>query len=181
MQRDVRDHGLAVLLRRVIHEVGQEPVRLLEMGGVVRGLPEQEAGLHAVRGRLLLEAGREAAAAAAFRQALRLGGREVVYLNDLAWLLATSEDAALRDPEGALALALEAAEATGRRNPEVLDTLAAAYAAAGRFEEAARSEERALALAEEGGAEDLAAKLRGRLARYRDRRPAPDERSTRPR
>jgi Flp pilus assembly protein TadD len=167
-------------LGRALANRGELERALDHLDQAVRLEPEG-AALHAMRGRLLLEAGRQVAAAVAFRQALQLGGREVIYLNDLAWLLATSEDVAVRDPGGALVLALEAAQITGRRNPEVLDTLAAAYAAAGRFEEAARSQERALVLAEEMGRGDLAAELRDRLARYRERRPVRDERSTRPR
>ena len=52
----------------------------------------------------------------------------------------------------------------------MLDTLALAYAAAGRPGEAARTAERAAELAEAGGQPALAAQLRERAAAYR--RPA---------
>ena len=67
-------------------------------------------------------------------------------MNNLAWLLATSRDASLRDPERALELALRARTlaakpdaASDREHAAVLDTLAAAQAAAGRFSEAVRA------------------------------------------
>ena len=53
----------------------------------------------------------------------------------------------------------------------VLDTLAAAHAAAGRFGEAARVAEQALQLAESAGPATLAAQIRARLALYRAGRP----------
>ena len=52
--------------------------------------------------------------------------------NNLAWLLATTEDRTVRDPEQAVRLALEAAEAVQYRDANVLDTLSTAYAADGQ-------------------------------------------------
>jgi spermidine synthase len=60
----------------------------------------------------------------------------VPVLNGLAWLLATQDE--LSDGNGveATAHAERAAELNGRRHPKMLDTLAAAYAAAGMFSDA---------------------------------------------
>jgi tetratricopeptide (TPR) repeat protein len=65
---------------------------------------------------------------------------------DLAWLLATAPDDALRQPTEAMSLAVHAQ--TGEKVPSArfLDTLAAAEAATGRFEEAAKTAERAAKL-----------------------------------
>ncbi len=85
--------------------------------------------------------------------------------NNLAWLLATHPDPALRQPAEALRLATALARATARRHPGVLDTLAAATAAAGDCPGAARiaEEARALALATGGDAQarDIALRLKG--------------------
>jgi spermidine synthase len=56
-------------------------------------------------------------------------------------------------------------------DPSVLDTLAAAHAAAGRYGEAARVAEQALQLAESAGPPGFAAQIRSRLALYRAGRP----------
>ena len=61
----------------------------------------------------------------------------------LSWLLATHPDAAARNPDEAIALASRAAELSGRKDASVLDSLAAAYASAGRFQEAVASAEAA--------------------------------------
>ena len=115
--------------------------------------------------------GKLAEAVAHSREALRLKPRLRSARNNLAWLLATSPDASLRDPVEALRLA------EGLRNEEqepsanLLDTLAAAYAAAGRFEEAIRSAEQAVALAEAEGDLAMAQTFRKRLSNYRSLEP----------
>ena len=56
--------------------------------------------------------------------------------NDLAWLLATCPDNSVRNGQKAVELAQQAVQLSNGRSPEILDTLAAAYAEAGRFHEA---------------------------------------------
>lgn len=58
---------------------------------------------------------------------------------DLAWLLATSADDALRNGAEALTLAEHASQASKQKSPRDLDTLAASLAAAGRFDEAVQT------------------------------------------
>jgi protein O-mannosyl-transferase len=95
----------------------------------------------------LAGAGRPAEAVGHYREALRLRPAWVAASNNLAWLLATSPEGGVRDPGEALRLAEEAADATGRRDPSVLDTLAVSQAAAGRFDAALATLDTALALA----------------------------------
>ena len=92
----------------------------------------------------LTQGGRASEATVIFREALRDAPDSPEALNGLAWILATAEDSALRDGEEAVRLAERASELTGGGDPNLLDTLAAAYAEAARFEEAAQTEERAL-------------------------------------
>ena len=58
--------------------------------------------------------------------------------NNLAWLLATSSDASIRDGNRAIELAKQAVQLSGGKDADYLRTLAAAYAETGRFAEAAR-------------------------------------------
>jgi tetratricopeptide (TPR) repeat protein len=90
-------------------------------------------------------------------------------LAQLSWLLATASDSGLRNPEDAVKFGLKAADLTDRLNPSVLDSLAAAYAARGQFDEAVTVAERAGQLA----ASDpiLAAQIRARLQLYRQGKP----------
>jgi tetratricopeptide (TPR) repeat protein len=88
-------------------------------------------------------------------------------LNALAWAFATSPDASVRDGKKATALAEQAVKLSRRREPNALDTLAAAYAEAGRFPDAVRAAEEGLTLARRQGDKTTEAELRGRLELYR--------------
>jgi hypothetical protein len=57
-------------------------------------------------------------------------------LAEAAWLFATHPDARVRDPGLAISFAERGTALTSRRDPVLLDVLAAAYAASGGFEKA---------------------------------------------
>ncbi len=116
-----------------------------------------------------LGAGRSRDALAPLREAARLRPTWSQPVNQLAWILATDPDPRVRDPGQALGLARRAAELTEGRDPWVLDTLAAAYAADGQFDRAVATAEQALAVATELPAPRLARSLGERLALYRSR------------
>lgn len=109
-------------------------------------------------------------ALALLREALAIDPRHRGALNNLAWNLATSSRADLRSPAEALALAERLVELTGRSQPQPLDTLAAAEAACGRFEAAARTATEAAETAHGRGNAALAAQIESRLELYRARR-----------
>jgi len=115
--------------------------------------------------------GRPADAVLAGREALRRNPDLGWAANNLAWLLATSPDPALRDPAEAVRVAERAATRSEAPSPDLLDTLAAAYAAAGRFDAAVETAQRAAELADRAGNPALAASIRTRLALYRSQRP----------
>jgi len=109
-------------------------------------------------------------AIACYQEALRLKPTWSSPANNLAWLLATHPDAALRDPQAAVQWAELAVNQSGT-NPSSLDTLAAAYAAAGRFPAAIRAAEQALTLAREANQSEQARTLQARLQLYRQNQP----------
>jgi hypothetical protein len=122
---------------------------------------------HAYLGRALLAEGRAREAIEHYSEAVRLRPEFLTAANNLAWLLATAEAESLRNPYAALRLAQRSARLTRHLDPPVLDTLAAAYAASGRFEEAVAAAERGVALAREAGDRELADQIAQRLALYR--------------
>jgi choline-sulfatase len=115
---------------------------------------------------LLSRSGRRAEAVELLREAHDRLPEDWTVANDLAWHLATSPDGSLRDGEEALRLAEQANLATNGGNAGVLDTLAAANAEMGRFEEAVTTARRALALAREAEAGELVKEIESRLEGY---------------
>ena len=100
---------------------------------------------------------------------MRLRPDDYVTLNNLAWILATAEDETLADAVEAVRLAERACELSGYEVAGALDTLAVAYAAAGRFDDAVRIADQALALVKPRSR--LAAAIRERRALYRSGSP----------
>ncbi len=90
-----------------------------------------------------------------------------VPLFNLALLLATCPDPALRKPDEAVRLAEQACKLLGRTNSLQLSILAEVYANAGRFDEAATTAEKAVGLAQNAGKTEWTNELRKRLDGYR--------------
>jgi hypothetical protein len=95
--------------------------------------------------------------------------------NNLAWTLATSPREKLRNGEEAVRVAEHGCALTGYKKTMFVGTLAAAYAEAGRFEDAVKTAETALSLANAAGEKDLAAKNLELLNFYRARKPYREE------
>ena len=92
-------------------------------------------------------------------------------LNDLAWIRATAPQAELRDGAEAVRLAERACGLSGGKEARFLGTLDAAYAEAGRFNEAIRTAEKTRQLAVAAGEKEVAAAAEQRLALYRKKQP----------
>jgi tetratricopeptide (TPR) repeat protein len=106
-----------------------------------------------------------------FDQALRLKPDYVEAQNGLAWLLATLPPTEGGDPLRAVALAQQVCEITDNRSPMCLDVLAAAYAAAGRFNDAIPTAQKAIDLARSAGQPQVVKGIEARLQLYRAGRP----------
>ena len=101
---------------------------------------------------------------AEYEKAWKLGNLNA--LNGLAWHYAACKDSKQHDGARAVKLALELTKLKPEKNE--FDTLAAAYARNGQFEEAISTQVRALSLGNIGGGEE-------RLKLYRQKRPYQDK------
>jgi superkiller protein 3 len=130
----------------------------------------RNAPAHGSMSSILFRLGRPAEAMKELELAVSSDPGDVQAKNTLAWVLATFRDPAYRDGERAVRLAEELAEKTGRRDANVLDTLAAAYAEVGRYPDAVKVAEEALGHVrdEDGG---LRKAIQARRDRYREERP----------
>lgn len=106
--------------------------------------------------------------------AVKFVPKDAVSINNLAWTLATSLDAKNRDGARAVLLAEDACQQTHYNQTIMIGTLAAAYAEAGRFEEAVFSAQQACNLAEKNGETNLLQKNQELLVRYQNRQPYRD-------
>ena len=103
--------------------------------------------VYQVLGQILSQQGRMNEVVKNFKQGLRVQPDGVEMMNALAWMLAVHKSADFHDPNEAIGLAKRACELSGYEQPAVLDTLACAYAASGRFSEAVATTKKALELA----------------------------------
>ena len=129
------------------------------------------AEAHSNLGVVLERVGKLQDAIGHYEEALRIKPGYVQAQNSLAWILATDRDDGVRNPAKAVQLAERACGLTGRLDPNLLDTLAAAYAAQSRFSDAIRTAQEALSLAEATGRDRLTNGIQNRLELYKVGRP----------
>lgn len=166
-ERDAYNLGIVYLAQ------GDVPKALELLRRAVGGKPDwAEARFH--YGLALLQSGRSPEALDALRLAIHLRPDWPAAQNHLAWILATHPDDALRSGDEAVRLAEAACSRTARNRLEYLDTLAAALAEAGRFDEAVAvcREGRDKALA--AGREDVARSFERAAEQFRSARPVRD-------
>jgi tetratricopeptide (TPR) repeat protein len=118
--------------------------------------------------------GRVQEALAQWREALRVRPDFLPALNEAAHVLAASPDASVRNGPEAVTLAERAVELSGGHEAMYLDTLAAAYAEAGRFAEAVETARRGLDVATRPDQSQLREGLAARLRLYEARKPYRD-------
>jgi serine/threonine-protein kinase len=98
----------------------------------------------------------------------RPGPEDARFFNQLAWTLAASSDAKLRDAKGAVEFATKACELSECKNPEFLGTLSAACAESGDFDAAVKWQTKAIDLASDQKEKEG---CRKRLKLYQEKKP----------
>ena len=106
-----------------------------------------------------------------FYKAMRLNPEMVPVLVGMAQILATHPDPQKREPNSAIGFASRAVELTEYREIPVLETLATAYAAAGRFDSAVETMQKALELAISGRNDIVVNRIREQLKQYQSAKP----------
>jgi tetratricopeptide (TPR) repeat protein len=129
------------------------------------------AKAHIKLGSALLQKGKVDEAIIHFQKALQIKPDSPDVLNNLAWLLATCPDSHVRDGVQAVKYAGRACELTHYGVPPLVGTLAAAYAEAGRYDDAIAAGQKACALATAAGERELLEKNQQLLALYRAHQP----------
>jgi cytochrome c-type biogenesis protein CcmH/NrfG len=126
----------------------------------------------------LFRRGRVDEAVAHLKETLKIAPDDVYAQANLAWVLATSPDASLRDGTKAVELAKKLIERLGHANDanaiEGLEILAAGYAETGRFSEAIETAQQALQLAIAQNNVALTKSLQSNIANYRRNLPLRD-------
>jgi tetratricopeptide (TPR) repeat protein len=108
-------------------------------------------------------------AIADYDEAIRLDPKDAIAYNSLAWLLATCAQAGFRDGQKAVEYAAKAFELSEWKSPDFVDTLAAAYAEVGDFEQAIKWETNFLGTSNLSGEDTAGGK--SRLALYQAHQP----------
>ena len=124
------------------------------------------AQAHTILGHILLQRGRDAEALAHYQKVLQTEPDSPIVLNNIGFILATSPDASLRNGTQAVQYAKRACDITNDSVPPFVRDLAAAYAEAGRYDEAIAAAERAGALASAGGQLEVLEETRKELDLY---------------
>jgi len=137
---------------------------------ILRVLPE-DLDVHNGLGFALAQQGRFDEAVGEFRDVLRISPASVDVMDILARLISVNKDADFYDPNEAIHLAQGACASSNYQKPEFLDTLAIAYAAAGRFQDAVETADKAFKLAQSSQQEQLALQIQARLNLYKEGRP----------
>jgi tetratricopeptide (TPR) repeat protein len=106
-----------------------------------------------------------------YRKTLHINPNMTQALYNLSWILATHRDAEYRNGEDALKLAQRLCKITRYKQPLALDSLAAAYAEVGSFDDAVSTTKKAFKMAREQGLGELVQGLKKRLQLYEKRRP----------
>jgi tetratricopeptide (TPR) repeat protein len=125
-----------------------------------------DAGFHTALANGFLKGGLQRDAIAEYEHAARIAPDDPVAGNNLAWLLATSFDASIRDGKRAMEFAKHAVQLSRGEDPNYLRTLAAAFAENGRFAEAKETARQALQTAERRSNSTLANALEDEIALY---------------
>ncbi|MBN1788373.1 MAG: tetratricopeptide repeat protein [Sedimentisphaerales bacterium] len=120
---------------------------------------------------VLIRQGKINTAVIHLEKALQLDPDWPQVLNDLAWILSANKNHAIRNPQKAVRLAARACELANYQKPELLDTLSVAYAAAGDFDKAVETAQKALQLCRSAEYEMFKEEIEKRLILFKESKP----------
>ncbi len=123
------------------------------------GLDAKFAEAYGNRGNVWRRQGKYEQAMKDFDKVVQLEPNEGAGYNNRAWMLATCPDEKVCDGKAAVEAATKACELAQWKNPDWLDTLAAAYARAGDFDAAVKYQTQAMELAPEPQREEMKTRL----------------------
>jgi tetratricopeptide (TPR) repeat protein len=180
----------AVYYQRALELTAKEPTAHCQLATILQGQRRLDKAVEHFRiavelapdytaarvklGLALVEQGHGREAVDQWREGIRRDPRDLNLWRLAAWTLATHPEAAVRNGQEAVVLAEGACARASGQDPVLLDTLAAAYAEAGRFPEAVKTAERAVDMAAARGQRDLEVEIRARLDLYRAGQPYHD-------
>jgi tetratricopeptide (TPR) repeat protein len=163
------DPELRLNLGMALYQAGDAESAISELKHANLLRPSAVAYHHA--GNAYIRLGRPREAIEQFRAAVQLDPRFGPALNNLAWLLATSNDDSLRDGAAAVDFAERLCDQPPQRTTGNLDTLAAAYAEARRFEDAVITIKEAIRQAHAAGELEKSPRMEKRLEQYEQHMP----------
>ncbi len=129
------------------------------------------ATAHGNLGMALSKQGKIEEAMDQWRERVRLQPNDPRAISQLAWAMATRPEPSIRNEKEAIELAEWAVTLSHGHEPVPLNTLAAAYAQAGRFSDALKTAQKALRLALQQQDQPLAESIRAKIALYRSHTP----------
>ena len=150
----------------IYHRMGKYRRAVHDFTEAIR-LDSNDAAAYANRGDLFSNLGYYAEAARDYQSAINADAELGRAYQSFAWLLATCPDTNFRDAAKAVQAANLAIELDGNSDHRYLDTLAAAYASAGDFQQAQQT----IHLAVQKAPRELADMYQGRIRRYQQERP----------
>jgi tetratricopeptide (TPR) repeat protein len=130
-----------------------------------------QSRFHTDRSQVFLAMGRAEEGLATLKEAVRINPENPGAQNNLAWLLATAPGDTVRDGAQAVEHARRACELTDWNEAGTIDTLAAAHAEAGDFEQALKWQREAIAKMSAAEKAALADEFAKRLALYESGQP----------
>jgi tetratricopeptide (TPR) repeat protein len=152
-------------LGAMLHVAGRLDEAAMHYRRAIELRPEN-AEARANLGRVLMLQGHTSEAATEFTSALAVRSDSVSALTGLSWIRATAADPQLRRPGQAVAMAERARQLSRGTDPLAFDSLAAAYAALGEFDDAVKVARLGIQAALSAGMTPLAAEMRDRLQQY---------------
>ncbi len=160
------------ILGKLLEAVGDHVAAAAEQRALLRIAPG-DADAHDDLGLALSMTGEIDQALAEFLEAMRLKPSWPLPMGRAALLLALNPNPSARDVSEAIRLSRRAVELSRPKHATALEVLAASYAAAGDFEDAAAAEQQVVDLARESGDRALAAAASATLDLFRHHRALP--------